>query len=226
MSDVSGDAAMEWDGQELCGLCRLKSKRDPTIYIKTLTWRKDLANFHREEAEKAWSSLLRSSNPDDAFIINSLISYEANLVACIQSLHSMADILDQIICITLSEDPHKPHKEGMVNDRCVSQKLKKFRDNACIKQIEDSRKELRKSDEFSYINAFCNTFKHRRLINIKAHSGNILIQEMNPIVDHFDYNDKNYPAKLGSEIFEKYSIQIYRLIIKVALDINEYLKNI
>jgi hypothetical protein len=87
---------------------------------------KDLANFHRYEAEKAWSSLLRSSNSIDAVIINSLIPYEANLVACIQSLHSMADILDQIICITLSEDPYKPHKEGMVMIDVYLKNLKNF----------------------------------------------------------------------------------------------------
>jgi hypothetical protein len=138
----------------------------------------------------------------------------------------MADVLDQIICITLAEDLYKPHKEDVVNGRSVSHKLKKFRNNPCIKRIEDSRNELHDSDEFSYISAFCNTIKHRRLIDFKAHSENILIQEMKPKVDLFDYKNKNYPAKLGSEIFEKYSIQIYRLIIIVALNLDEYLKNV
>lgn len=38
----------------------------------------------------------------------------------------MADILDQIICITLAEDLYEPHKEDVVNGRSVSQKLKNF----------------------------------------------------------------------------------------------------
>ena len=138
---------------------------------------------------------------------------------------SMADILDQIICITLA-DPYKPHKEGAVNGNSVSHKLKKSQNNPYIERIKNSRDELHDSDEFSYINAFCNTIKHRRLIDFKAHSENILIQEMKPKVDLFDYKDKNYPAKLGSEIFEKYSIQIYRRIIIVALNLDEYLKHI
>jgi hypothetical protein len=217
---------MNWDGEEFCRLCKLKSKSDPTIYIQTLVRRQTLANFHREEAEKAWSSMLRSSNPDDTLIGNSLISYEANLVACIQSLHSMADILDQIICITLAEDLYEPHKEDVVNGRSVSQKLKNFEITHVLNGSKILAMNFTNSDEFSYINAFCNTIKHRRLIDFKAHSENILIQEMKPKVDLFDYKNKNYPAKLGSEIFEKYSIQIYRLIIIVALNLDEYLKNV
>jgi hypothetical protein len=188
-----------------------------------LTWRQCHANFHKEEAQKTWTSLLKFHNPEDKLIVDSLFSYDANLVACIQSLHSMGDILDQIVNVLVLKEPLPEEK---VNNKTISEKLGKLSTNPYIKRIYDSRKKLRDSNEFIYINAFCNMIKHRRLINIKAKSEDILSQEMKPTVDSFEFKHGNFPTTFGSEILEKHTIKIYRLVIDVGFDINEYLKNI
>ena len=228
---------IEWDGVELCRLCEQKGRGNPTVYIQTMSWRQNHANFHRMEAEKAWSRLYGLSNPDNKFIGDVLISYEANLVACILALHSMADILDQIVNITILEPPLP---EGNIRDRNITPRLEKCLN---IKQISDSRKKLRGNKVFDYINAFCNTIKHRRLMNIKATGTlnisfqttsencdatpkNTLIQQMKPVVDPFNYNGKKYPKTLGSEILENYTIQMFELTYNVGININEYLRNI
>ncbi len=88
-----------WSFEELRGLCRTKGISEEVIskfstYATSLDWRYVRAKFHAEQAHNIWKDLLAQSFTfgDEKYNLAEF-SYEAYVEACVQSLHSMGDIL-------------------------------------------------------------------------------------------------------------------------------------
>jgi uncharacterized protein (DUF2336 family) len=153
-----------WSFDELRELCRKKGISEEVIsrfsnFATSLDWRYHRAKFHAEQAHTIWENLLSQSFTfGDEKYSEAEFSYEAFVEACVQSLHSMADILGQIINIVILQ-------EHLSEDDVFIKKVAARMESTGVATIVLT--ELRKlliSNEFSYIEAFCNTIKHRRLI--------------------------------------------------------------
>ncbi len=212
--------ATEWDGQELIELCKQRLNRGISPYWDSLMGHDELAQFFAYQAKEAWDEYARNSSKAGA-INNSAHSCEAYVVACIQFLNPMADMLSQIITKAVFEGSHA---ERWVRANEISDRLKK-RNAFGIKNAWDT---FYKSDEFSYVNAFCNTIKHRRLVRTEAlqfditgthgGGGNVFMP--------FEYNGRKYPELTVSTIVFQYREQIRGLVLDTGVSITDYLKSL
>ena len=100
----------KWQFSELNKLCEEKGIPDAKIYQNSLGWRWKRADYHAEMASRVRSDLFKESfSLGDQRCYEAIFSYEAQVGSCVQSLHSQADILSQIINVLilgnrLSED--------------------------------------------------------------------------------------------------------------------------
>lgn len=78
---------------------------------------------------------------------------------------------------------------------------------------------------FKYIEAFCNTIKHRRLIktDFRAEYGENAKNESGLRFEEFMFKGGTYPQTWGSDILEKYRFHILDLLTEVGLNINKYI---
>lgn len=103
----------KWSFEELRDLCRRRGVPESTIYQTSLEWRWRRADFHAEKAEEIWKELFSTSfSTGEQRFYEEVFSYEAHAEACIQSLHSMADLLGQIINVVILQ---KRFKEDQVS---------------------------------------------------------------------------------------------------------------
>lgn len=216
-----------WSFEELRELCREKGLSEEIIskfskFATSLDWRYARAKFHGEQADKIWKDLFAQSFTfgDEKYSVAEF-SYEAYVEACIQSLHSMGDILGQIINIILlgehfSEDQVSLYKvtEFMIN-------------NGIAPDIIDEINKLICSDEFCYVDAFCNTIKHRRIIKSQFNNEyKDKYYKLGLVFNEFHYRNRAYPETWGDDIIEKFRKHIISKVIGVGLKINNFVKEI
>jgi hypothetical protein len=89
-------------------------------------------------------------------------------------------------------------------------------------------KELLDDDVFNYVEAFCNTIKHRRLIktNFRAEYGENPRNESGLLFEEFTFKGPVYPKTRGSDILEKYRFRLLDLITEIGLSINQYVSTV
>jgi hypothetical protein len=206
----------QWNGDELIELCKQKHDRDIEAYWNSLIWHNELAEFFAGRAIEAWDeSTCKITFHEKAF------ACEAYVVACVQSLNPMADMLGQIINIAVLEVSHNEHELWASE---ISKKLQKKEYSG----IKDSWDKFYKSDEFRYVNAFSNTIKHRRLVRTKSiqfditgtheGGGNVFMP--------FKYNKRDYPSLTVSTIVNKYRQEIRGFVLNTGASINDHLKSL
>ena len=214
-----------WSFEELRGLCRKKGISEEVIskistYTTSLDWRYIRAKFHAEQANNIWKDLFAQSFTfgDEKYDLAEF-SYEAYVEACVQSLHSMGDILGQIINIVILQGHFS--EDGTYLKRVAAyMEIKGIAPDIIIEL-----KRLLNSKEFCYIEAFCNTIKHRRLI--KSQFNNDYAKnyyKIGLVFDEFNYKDETYPNTWGDDIIDKYREEIINLVIEVGIKINDFSK--
>jgi hypothetical protein len=206
----------EWCYEELVELCKQKHKRDPTTYWNSLNWHDDLALFFAEKGREAWEDYARAGYSHNAFE-KAVFSCEAYVVACVQSLHPMADLLAQIINAVIFKSPLE-EKKVVVKE--ISNKLKK--ENAIV--VKDSWDKFYHSYEFKYVSAFCNTIKHRRLIRTEGVRFSFVGQPSGNVFIQFEYIGQSYPETLGSSILNEYRKRVHELVVCTGMSITDYLR--
>lgn len=215
-----------WSFEELRDLCRKKGISEEVIsnfstFAISLDWRYVRAKFHAEQAHNIWKDLLgQSFSFGDEKYNKAEFSYEAYVEACVQSLHSMADILGQIINIVILKNYFS---ENNVLLKRVAAYMKK---NGIAPDVLMELNILLKSNEFCYIEAFCNTIKHRRLIETeyRVEYGGDYRNEEGLVFIEFNYWDVTYPKTWAKDIIDKYREEIFSLIVGVGLKINNFIK--
>lgn len=213
----------EWSFEELRRMCKQKNIPESTIYQNSLEWRWRRADFHAENASNIWTELFSSpfSSADQRFK-KAVFSYEAHVEACVQALHSMVDILAQIINAVILENHYQEHQ---VKAKELTKFMKK---NEKAPQVMDCMRALLDSAEFRYLDAFCNTIKHRRLIpgKFRAEYGDHYRNESGIKFLKFNYRNKIVPETWASYILDEYRQQIKQLITDVGLNINKFVAEI
>jgi hypothetical protein len=212
-----GHQIIRWSFEELREISKRLGFPETTIYQNSLEWRWQRADFHAEMANKVWEDLFKSTfSTGDQRFRDSVFSYEANVEACVQSLHSLGDMLAQIINVVIL----KSHfGESQVSALRVARAIVE-------PKILTPLNKFLGSYEFRYVDAFCNTIKHRRLIRSEfgAEYGEDYRNETGIKFIQFNYGNTTYHETWGSDIVGEYRYVIRDRITQVGIVINEFLR--
>jgi hypothetical protein len=132
----------------------------------------------------------------------------------------MVDMLAQIINVVIL-------RGHLAENEVSAQKLVRWLSNKIPPEILKRLNEFLSGYEFKYVDAFCNTIKHRRLIHsmLRAEYGEGHRNESGIIFFQFRYRKVTYQDTWASDILQKYREAFYEHITCVGLAINKFLKN-
>lgn len=222
-SGVKEGYNMCWDYEELRKLCNKKGAPDSTVYQNALQWKIWRVDYHAERVEAVWNDLMaKRKGPIEVGgqeWQKAEFASTAETEAAAQALHSMADILAQIVNKVVLD---KPIPEGQVY---LADVLKKLKRQGNASNIVSKIKLLKSSKEFKYLNAFVNTIKHRRLLDTdyRAEYGQGTRNEKGIRFKAFKYNGR-HPTVWASDILGDYKKRIVDLICAVGNAVNAYLR--
>ncbi len=213
---------MKWDFIKLNKLCITKKLPDSKSYQKALVWKRELALFHSEQSNVVWDKLFCAQQKltvGDKKWWDTHVASEAHVIAAAQALHSMADILGQIInqvvlCGALLEE-----KVTLYTVLCELNK-KAIAPNILTKVMK-----FKKSTEFEYINAFVNTTKHRSVLDTSYHAeyGINKRNDQGILFKSFIYKGKKFPTTWAKDIVGPYRDKIFKDISDIGNSINSFI---
>lgn len=192
-----------------------------SIYANSLNLRYNRAKFHAEQAHNIWKELLdQSFSFGDEKFNKAKFSYEAHVEACVYSLHSMADILGQIINIVILKGYFPEDNSSLKRVAAYMEKT------GIAPNVLTNLKKILNNNDFIYCEAFCNTIKHRKLIKstFRAQYGGDYRNEEGLVFVEFNYRNVTYPKTWAKDIIDKYRDEIFSLFVEVGLKINDFVK--
>ncbi len=209
--------------------------------LRTIEERKFYATYHCDEVERLINEELKRIAPDNHKLISLiddtgedgekvLLVYRkarAHIIACLQSLHSLADVLAHVIYFALNMDNDIVTR---INSRrryasTVSEKLNTISGANPLKIAFDS---LIKDDEFVYLSAVVNCSKHRNLINTWFRINLDLNKEYNANIFEFyafEFNGKNYNQRRVIEFIKNEYSRIDSFVNEIGIEINNFVRN-
>lgn len=219
-----GSSRKIWSFKELRNLCVANGLPDSKIYQDALVWKQWRITYHAVEYRKFQKKLDKLFLPQTQAHKNKWVrtekASEAHVEAAAQALHSMADILAQIINkVVLCGH----FEEG---DVCLSSVINQLKETDGANKIICAINNLLNSAEFSYINAFVNTIKHRRLLETTYHLeyGENKRNEKAVCFKQFEYKNDCYDFTWATDIIGPYKSRIFELISEIGNAVNEYLR--
>jgi len=213
----------KWSFEELNKLCERKGISHAKVYQNALAWRWKRADYHAEIASRVWSDLFKESfSFVDQRCYEAIFSYEAQVESCLLALHSLGDILSQIINVLVLGSRLT---EDSVSIKKVVDMMEK---KGAAPDVARTARQLLDDKVFNYVEAFCNTIKHRRLLktNFRAEYGENARNESGLLFEGFVFKGNAYPETWGSEILKKHRFHVLDLITEIGLSINEYVSSI
>jgi hypothetical protein len=195
---------MDWDTEEFKNLVRGRYGEERLAKVErpltSVSWKLVLARYHAEESKRLYRSYLteepldeliqvvnqvllaaRGSEEASKFVEAQILS-EAHVIAYAQSLHSVADILAQVIYLGLDlerdlSEPIPMRYRGLhrMCERMIKERL--------ALEVADTINTFRQSLRFLYLQAYVNTTKHRSLVDV-THSSS------------FESSDPRYGIKI------------------------------
>ena len=219
---------MCWDYEELRKLCQKAGAPDSTVYQNALEWKLWRVNYHAERVKAIWRELNQIVETKGSIQIGgqdwqkAAFTSTAETEAAAQALHSMADILAQIVNKAVLK-PSLPEKQVYLSE--VHQRLSAQGNGS---RVVAKIAALQKSPAFDYLNAFVNTIKHRRLLDTeyRAEGGEGTRNEEGIRFKAFTYKGWDYPTVWASDILANYKKEIVNLICAVGNAVNKYLKSL
>jgi hypothetical protein len=186
------------------GVCK-KAKES----INSLVKRQEFARYHYIEYKKILNSKDSiSKNIDlifDDYADN--IKIEANVVACMQNMHSAFDILGHVIYYAFNLGASE--KTKIQEDKIY---IKSIRGKLEDEQLKNLLKELIEHDDYKYLEAIVNHSKHRYLIN---HDLTIAGNTTTYFFDAFEYKEINYKKCVVNDFIEREYNREVRLIMQI-----------
>lgn len=207
--------------------------------LTSLMWKLNIARYHAEESKQAINKLF--GNPKDVGIVevvdlifeqtsgsergkafsNMQFVSEANLIACAQSLHSMADIFGQVVyfCLDLNNVLPKPITQRKQSLSVINKTMK---ENAIAPSITKLIEVFLKSQEFRYLTDYVNVTKHRSLIPARYTVSFVQEAQHGLQISRFSYEGRNYDVKWSDDFLNQDVITVQKMIIEIGCEINKY----
>lgn len=215
--------ATRWDLSNLRRVSQEKGIPDLSVHLAALSWRWKRGDFHSDMAAEAWNSLLRQSfTVGDSVFRKHVFAYEAHVEACVCCLNSLSDLLAQVINDVVLNRQLPEHQVGM--KRVIDEMGSVNR----AREVRNRSKTLIGSDEFGYVEAFCNTLKHRLLVKTDFHGefGGEYKNELGIRFQSFEYKGRTWPVTWGSDILGNLRAKIAELVVGIGTSLNGYVASI
>lgn len=218
---------MPWKFTQIRELCDTNHLPYPEAYLRSLSWQHWKAYYHAQQAQKVWDEF-KAAHPHGEIGGSNEQWWEvyyasaAETEATVQVLHAEADIIAQIA--------NRIILRGLVPERDVNldSVLRKLKCQNRGPRVAAEIETLRNSREFRYIDAFCNTIKHRRLINKQWHveGGEGTRNKEDVRFLAFSYKrDNNFPITWASDITGPYRERLGRYDEAIGDAIIDYLQS-
>ncbi|MEG4997496.1 hypothetical protein [Microcoleus sp. B4-D4] len=224
-----------WKTQELLDFCPKDLTDNAEVYVASAKSKIDRILFLVDRFTVTEDLTLELGS---AQFLNTQLEVEIYLESIASNLHSLADVLAQIINEIVLK-PLLPCAEHISSEQVdlnkVKTKLDKVKtklvgltlDSAkdrYISQIIDSIENLSNSSEFLYISAFVNTIKHRRLLNTTYHlqvdRGSLI--DIGFKLEEFDYKGSHFPEMPCRSIVIEYRQELIDFIFDIGNSVNNY----
>jgi hypothetical protein len=211
-----GDRTMVWDTEEFKNLVRGRYGEEQLAKVErpltSVSWKLVLAQYHAEESKRLYRSYLTeepldeliqvvnqvllaaSSSEEASKFVEARILSEAHVIAYAQSLHSVADILAQVIYLglDLEIDLSEPIPMRYLGLHRVCEMVKE----RLALEVADTINTFRQSPRFLYLQAYVNTTKHRSLVDV-THSISLELSDPRYGIKilPFEYKGKSFAEK-------------------------------
>lgn len=203
----------------------------------SLMWKLNIARYHVDKSKEAINTLLgkpEEANPGEIIglifeqaagsekgkeFFEMQFASEANLIACAQSLHSMADILGQSIYITLDLDTslQKPINQKRRYLSVINYEMKKV---GLVPSLTTKIDKLLLSQEFVYLSDYVNVTKHRTLVRT-AYSVSFEEEAAHGLkISTFTYEGRVHDARWSNDFLDNDVSGIIKMIVEVGVEMN------
>lgn len=206
-----------WKTEELGELIKVKFgesvSEQSKLFINSIAWKIDVANYHRTEAKNAFNGLFDRNEIDIEAVFRQIFTdekreelnkailvCESNIVAAAYALHSIPEIIVQLIAIVLNLGIN-------VHDIKINKVLEKIIDSKLKNEIQS----LIKRDDFIYLSDFVNTTKHIRLVS-PIFQSEILGRYQGVIFKDFKYKKNEYHSKRDIDFLDELSDISYSIL--------------
>ena len=212
---------MDWDLNAFNDFCMDKGFSNVTVYVSTLNRKSIKALIFANKSEEIWEDFWKSrtefmiNNPEDVSAFKTAqLNSEMYMEAALQNIHSILDVLNQIINLLLLDSE-------LTSKNVTYNNVKKGLSDRNINNIKEALKNLYECQEFTYIADFVNTIKHRHLIDTdyKLEIGLYTKNTMGVHFVQFSYDSRNHKDYFAKEIINNYTEVIGPLISKVGKEI-------
>lgn len=195
-------------------LCQYHVAESNRILSEPFTWDED-----RQVAEAVGKILMQAAGTNEGReFAKASFCAEAHAIAFAQSLHSTADTLAQILCISLRLSLKKRNLHSAVQYLCG---------NGIAHRVAVAATTFQNSDEFRYLRAYVNTTKHISLVPSSYSVGLIPGQERHGLkVAAFDYDRRHWPEKWISDFMGADFEKLSSLFGAIGTELNEHIRSL
>lgn len=214
---------MTWDLEEFRRLCNDHGLSDTRIYLNALAAKHWRAQAFSEKAVNVWKDLFAThdeiSTSDEEWSETWFLS-ESYVEATLQALHSMADILAQIINLTVLGAVYTEDEVSLTKVR------NRLQQTNAAPNVTIAVQAFIHSDEFRYTNGFVNTIKHRRLLETeyRIEGGTYIEFKEGMRIKQFEYGGEVFPVKWIDEILDVIIPRVINGINTIGNAINDSLR--
>lgn len=149
----------------------------------------------------------------------SKLKMEANLIGCVQSLHTIPDILSHVIYYSLNFNFETPLAENQVKPEKILG-LMKHKSKLC--NLKELFRSIIKNENYDYLSALVNHSKHKSIIKpiytLRLTKSENNKQEIE--FGEFRKNRKCYPSKPAFEFIEAEFERQTKIIIEAGNELN------
>ncbi|WJV31980.1 hypothetical protein QTG56_25545 (plasmid) [Rossellomorea sp. AcN35-11] len=195
---------MTWNVEEFRRSAIFKGITVPEDFIESMEYNINRSHYHSESSKEYWDSLYSTSGPNEVSVSRVAAEIETKsefeFIAALQAIHPLADLMGQILNVTLLEDPMPIHRVDL--NRVKSQLSRRPELSEVVVRIS----ELLESEEFLFIGAFVNTIKHRNIIEVEHYGefGQGTANRMGLRTLRFSYKNNDYDPMWVKEVLDLY----------------------
>lgn len=149
----------------------------------------------------------------------------AYLVACIQSIHTLPDVLAHAIYYSLAINlTSQPIEEKLISASSVAKRLLTISDAEVVRQL---LVELSNGGAFPHLSALANHSKHRSIVfpSLNEDWTGLRTERHVVMLMSFKYKNCQYPQVLAKDFLVSESDRCSKLVVQVGLALNSVLKN-
>ncbi len=216
---------MPWNFERIREACKEKNLAYPEIYIRSLSWQQWKAEYHAQRAEEIWIEF-KSAHTGGYAIAGSnrqwwkaYYTSAAETEATVHAINAEADIIAQVINKVMLRNP-VPETNVAYSDI-----LRRLRNQSPTCSVATAMEEFIDSDEFKYIRAFCNTSKHRNLVEkeYRFEGGVATAYTEGMRFKAFRYRNDSFQITWASSINGPYRETLEEFVQKIGDAIIDYL---